>query len=288
MGVCKYCGEPAGLLRTEHPACATAHIERLRHAQEERQEELRDAQNRIIKVLESGVLPEWRGAVPPVNLVGGERVVLVFCGVEYLRDKKQRTYSGAYGGPSVRVFRGVSVRAGVVRGTSDTATSRVSLGLGDLILTTSHLYFYSQNSSLRIQYKKIASFIPFSNGAGIIQDRAGSLPHIFVTGSDFVFKALTNISRLALGLKSHTSASEECLDSLSLSETNDPDLDDALYSNAIAVVMRTRSATVSGIQRRLRISYRLANQLLELMEADGIVSAKTENGTRAVLRQADN
>lgn len=287
MGICKYCGEPAGLLRAEHPACATAHIERLRHAQEQRREALHNTENRIIKALESGVLPEWQGTVPPVNLVDGEKVVLVFYGVEYLRDKKQRTYSGAYGGPSVRVFRGVSLRAGAFRGTSDASISRVSLGRGDLILTTSHLYFYSHNSSLRTPYKKIASFIPFSNGAGIIEARAESLPHIFVTGSNFVFKALTNISRITSGSKSCTSASEKSLDALSLSEINDPDLDDALYSNAIAVVVRTQSATISGIQRRLRISYRLANQLIELMEADGIVSAIAETGTRTVLRGAD-
>lgn len=288
MGICKYCGEPAGLLRAEHPACANAHTEKLCHAQEQRQEALRNTQNRIINALESGVLPEWRGTVPPVNLVDGEKVVLVFFGVEYLRDKKQRVYSGVYGGPSVRVFRDVSVRAGAFRGTPNASISRISLGIGDLILTTKNLYFYSQNSSLRVPYRKIASFIPFANGAGIVQDRAESLPHIFVTGSNFVFKALTNISRLASGLKSRASASENSLEALSLSEINDPDLDDALYSNAIDVVVRTQSATVSGIQRRLRISYRLANQLIELMESDGIVSAKAENGTRTVLRRTDS
>lgn len=286
MGACKYCGKPAGIFRSEHSECAEAHDAKLRIAQEQRSERLRKAQQDLLQSIAAGDPPSWPGAVPPINLVGGESVVWVFQDVQYLRDKQKRTYSGVYGGPSVHLFRGVSVRVGAFHGAPATSINRVSMGAGSLILTTERVYFYGETTSLRVQYKKIASFLPFSDGVGIIQDSANALPHIFVTGSDFAFDMLTSVAHLAAN-PVQKKAEDTADSTFSItSELNDPELDETVYQNAVNVVVSTQRATASGLQRHLRISYPLALQLLDLMEGNGIVSAQASDGTRHVLRTA--
>jgi S-DNA-T family DNA segregation ATPase FtsK/SpoIIIE len=59
--------------------------------------------------------------------------------------------------------------------------------------------------------------------------------------------------------------------------------DNALYDRAVRIVTETRRASISGVQRHLRIGYNRAARLVEQMEQDGIVSAPQHNGNREVL-----
>ena len=61
------------------------------------------------------------------------------------------------------------------------------------------------------------------------------------------------------------------------------DAEAALYDKAVAIVTQTRRASVSGVQRHLRIGYNRAARLVEQMERDGVVSAPQHNGNREVL-----
>ncbi len=63
---------------------------------------------------------------------------------------------------------------------------------------------------------------------------------------------------------------------------NDSD-QDPMYDEAVAYVVKTRKASISGVQRQLRIGYNRAARLVEQMEADGIVSSAEANGNRSVL-----
>ena len=63
----------------------------------------------------------------------------------------------------------------------------------------------------------------------------------------------------------------------------DGDSDNALYDRAVRVVTETRRASISGVQRHLRIGYNRAARLVEQMEQDGIVSSPQHNGNREVL-----
>ncbi|WP_230948665.1 DNA translocase FtsK [Burkholderia multivorans] len=58
---------------------------------------------------------------------------------------------------------------------------------------------------------------------------------------------------------------------------------DPLYDEAVAFVVRTRRASISSVQRQLRIGYNRAARLVEQMEAAGLVSAMGINGSREVL-----
>ncbi|KND56959.1 Cell division protein FtsK [Candidatus Paraburkholderia schumanniana] len=58
---------------------------------------------------------------------------------------------------------------------------------------------------------------------------------------------------------------------------------DPLYDEAVAFVVRTRRASISSVQRQLRIGYNRAARLVEQMETAGLVSPMGSNGNREVL-----
>jgi S-DNA-T family DNA segregation ATPase FtsK/SpoIIIE len=58
---------------------------------------------------------------------------------------------------------------------------------------------------------------------------------------------------------------------------------DALYDQAVRIVTETRKASISGIQRRLKIGYNRAARMVETMEEAGIVGSLQTNGFREVF-----
>jgi len=58
---------------------------------------------------------------------------------------------------------------------------------------------------------------------------------------------------------------------------------DELYDQAVRVVTETRKASISGVQRRLKIGYNRAARLVEEMESAGVVGPLQANGAREVL-----
>jgi S-DNA-T family DNA segregation ATPase FtsK/SpoIIIE len=68
------------------------------------------------------------------------------------------------------------------------------------------------------------------------------------------------------------------------------DESDPLYDQAVEVVIKNRRASISLVQRHLRIGYNRAARLLEQMEQSGLVSTMSSNGNREILvptRDAD-
>jgi len=67
-----------------------------------------------------------------------------------------------------------------------------------------------------------------------------------------------------------------------LSDDDDPE-SDTLYDEAVRIVTETRRASISGVQRRLKIGYNRAARMVEQMEAAGVVGPLESNGNREVL-----
>jgi len=63
---------------------------------------------------------------------------------------------------------------------------------------------------------------------------------------------------------------------------------DPMYDQAVAVVLQHRRASISLVQRHLRIGYNRAARLLEQMERSGLVSGMATNGNRDILVPASN
>ncbi|MDH4395728.1 MAG: DNA translocase FtsK 4TM domain-containing protein [Limnobacter sp.] len=62
---------------------------------------------------------------------------------------------------------------------------------------------------------------------------------------------------------------------------------DALYDQAVGIVLKHRRASISFVQRHLRIGYNRAARLLESMEAAGLVSQMQSNGNREILARRE-
>lgn len=69
---------------------------------------------------------------------------------------------------------------------------------------------------------------------------------------------------------------------MAMGDTSDAE-QDILYDQAVQIVTESRRASVSGVQRRLKIGYNRAARIVEAMEAAGVVSAMQGNGSREVL-----
>jgi S-DNA-T family DNA segregation ATPase FtsK/SpoIIIE len=63
---------------------------------------------------------------------------------------------------------------------------------------------------------------------------------------------------------------------------------DAMYDSAVAIVLQHKRASISLVQRHLRIGYNRAARLLEQMEKSGLVSAMGTNGNRDIIVPARN
>ncbi|MCW5588073.1 MAG: DNA translocase FtsK 4TM domain-containing protein [Legionellales bacterium] len=68
-----------------------------------------------------------------------------------------------------------------------------------------------------------------------------------------------------------------------LDNSEDDQESDPLYDQAVQIVIETRRASISSIQRRLKIGYNRAARMVEAMEQAGLVSSMETNGTREVL-----
>jgi S-DNA-T family DNA segregation ATPase FtsK/SpoIIIE len=58
---------------------------------------------------------------------------------------------------------------------------------------------------------------------------------------------------------------------------------DPMYDQAVGIVLQHRRASISLVQRHLRIGYNRAARLLEQMEKSGLVSAMSTNGNRDII-----
>ncbi len=63
----------------------------------------------------------------------------------------------------------------------------------------------------------------------------------------------------------------------------DTEQEDELYDEAVNFILDSRRASISAVQRKLRIGYNRAARLIEAMEAAGVVSEMSTNGSREVL-----
>lgn len=80
---------------------------------------------------------------------------------------------------------------------------------------------------------------------------------------------------------------EMLMDEMQLEEAKDKEEvlveKDTLYESAVAVVFSNRKASISLVQRHLKISYNRAARLLEDMEKNGLISSMSESGQREIL-----
>ena len=70
------------------------------------------------------------------------------------------------------------------------------------------------------------------------------------------------------------------------SEGSDDSESDALYDEAVKFVLESRRASISAVQRKLKIGYNRAARMIEAMEMAGVVTSMNTNGSREVIAPA--
>ena len=117
------------------------------------------------------------------------------------------------------------------------------------------------------------------------QDKSlSSMPVIILTAKDDeVDKVVTHIKKQAtFDYKKEISQSEEELTSTAGEDLISNNNDD-LYGKAVDIVIKQQKVSTSYIQRYLQIGYNRAARIIDMMEADGIVSKANHVGKRDVL-----
>ena len=106
------------------------------------------------------------------------------------------------------------------------------------------------------------------------------------------YVADAEVHRVVDGLKKQGEAQyvDEILEAPDANEANGTSGDgvvsgeaDPLYDQAVQIVLQNRRASISLVQRHLRIGYNRAARLIEDMERAGLVSAMASNGNREIL-----
>ena len=167
--------------------------------------ERREKQRRenILAILHDDKLPEvdsfGYGALP-FKFQKTEHLIYVFFDVGYAEQKVKREIVGRSAGTSVRVAKGVYMRAGASRGTPVEKDVIVDRGKGTLAVTSRHLYFSGQRS-FRVRFDKIVSVKAWADAVEITRDRASGLSEYFQVGrkgAAFAYELLQAVPSLEL------------------------------------------------------------------------------------------
>jgi hypothetical protein len=161
----------------------------------------RAGQATVLRDITEGVTPQRirvNGSLP-FNMQKGETLVWLFHNVTFYEEKTFRTYVGKSSGFSVRIAKGLYYRTGSFKGWPIETNHMVTRGNGALGVTTKHIYFAGDQKSLRIPYKKIIQFIPYSDGLAIHTDGKSDKAIAFKIGEGwFVYNLVQNLSQADL------------------------------------------------------------------------------------------
>lgn len=167
--------------------------------------ERREKQRRenILAILNDDKLPAvdsiGYGALP-FKFQKTEHLIYAFFDVGYAEQKVKREIVGRSAGTSVRVAKGVYMRAGASRGTPVEKDVIVDRGIGTLAVTSRHLYFSGQRS-FRVRFDKIVSVKAWADAVEITRDRASGLSEYFQVGREdavFAYELLQAVPSLEL------------------------------------------------------------------------------------------
>jgi S-DNA-T family DNA segregation ATPase FtsK/SpoIIIE len=96
------------------------------------------------------------------------------------------------------------------------------------------------------------------------------------------FVSEVEIERLVDFIKQHAPPSEMEIDHIEVEESAETE-EDELYEGAVQLVLKNHTASTSFLQRKLNISYDRAMQLLQDMEAEGVIGPSIGDQPREIL-----
>lgn len=117
--------------------------------------------------------------VLPFKSLKSEKLIYVFQNVDLFEQKITVTYKGNTQGVSLKIAKGVYYRTGSFKGRPVHTMNTIPVAKGLLAFTDKHLYFSSSLKNFRINFDKIVTVEPYSDGVGIQKDGGSTKPLIF-------------------------------------------------------------------------------------------------------------
>lgn len=214
----------------------------------------------------------------PVFLNYGE-VAVYYCEATR-QETKNRVIGriGGYAGGTVRIAKGFSGHTG--RTASHTVYGDVSTHYeGKMVLTNKRLVFLSDQEGFEVPYNTITAATAYSDGLSIQSRR-----HIYTLLLPKADLAVIAFNAVRTGEIPIADAASDFGKGYSDAENGKiVYVDDDLFTDAVDAVMETHQASVSIIQRRLKLGYTHAARLIDEMEAHKIVGPFKGSTPRQIL-----
>jgi uncharacterized protein len=104
------------------------------------------------------------GEVPNIALRKGEHVLCAFPKTTLLEPRAVRTWHSTYGGPTIRVARGLSFRFGQSHGVSESHDELRAIDRGTLLLTNERIVFIGTQRTTSVALQKLIDIEAFDDG----------------------------------------------------------------------------------------------------------------------------
>lgn len=106
----------------------------------------------------------------PLNLATGERPLIVLPYTDLVEVATKGTRRSTWGGPSIRVAKGVSYRFGSSKSTYDSQPELRNVDEGTLVVTSERLAFIGAIRTISAKWRKVLSVTPFTDAVGVHLD----------------------------------------------------------------------------------------------------------------------
>lgn len=168
--------------------------------EEKRKMEIRKAEaqkerdiNQFLNKLGNGLVNITSSSASPIILKKNEVASLVLFNISFLEPRMVRQTRGGYGGPSIRLAKGISFRFGGVSARSESHEELKKIDQGTLILTTKRLVFIGSKRTVNIDLRKILAIEPYKDGIG--SQRENKQKTEYFIGTDKTTLTFTNEGR---------------------------------------------------------------------------------------------
>jgi hypothetical protein len=138
--------------------------------------------NDFLMGLENGRIPINYNGQSPVILKKDEVISIIMENINLQEPRAVRQTQAAYGGPTIRVAKGVSFRMGGASARSESHEEIRVIDNGKLVLTNKRLIFIGSKRTVNIDLRKIMAIVPYKDG--IESQRENKQKPEYFTGTD--------------------------------------------------------------------------------------------------------
>jgi len=127
--------------------------------------------------LRSGNIPIMKEGDSPIILKRNEEHLFSMPDIRLKEPRSVRKSSGTYGGPRVRIAKGVSIGVGSFGATSESHKEIRDIDVGTLTITSKRIVFTGTKKTKNIPLAKIISMNPYSDGIGINRENKQTMEY---------------------------------------------------------------------------------------------------------------